>query len=608
MDQGYGGHQLQPYPNQQQMWANFYGSGGGPPGGGEVGGPRPGYPPHLQPGPGMEPPWWQPGHPGPPDLGPYRLGGPPGPGAPGMPPAPGPWALRGPRPRGERRGPGRPRLTNKGGERPRSAGLPGAQFPSPYPDTGPGPGLPDMLGVGDHKRGPGRPKAMLDPNSPKVPGDTTKNGNKKRYTCEVCQKRFSTAWYVRVHRRSHNGERPYVCNNCGKGFMLPNVLQVHLRKCEKNNPPGGGGGPGPQPSLEAGEAPNQSPNSSSGGGAGAGPGFPQQHPGYSGPAMAPGPYNQRYLGGPVFGPGDPPGPGMPPLAPAPGSFPGPGDPAPYPGLAPPPPHSPQLERSPPGPGAQFSPMYSPNSNLPISSDSEHHFLANDKPRDKGGGPLGAPEAKTTSAPPGADPSLYSAPCETSSEDKSVTEDHLKHRPFSCEMCDKRFTQKCNLVTHMRLHTGDKPYKCEFCDKRFTQKGNLDAHIKTHTKEKPFQCTLCPKTFAFKSSLQAHHRGHQTGCPDLELDEDLDSYKENAKMTAAELEAGTNGGLGDSCPEDEDEEDDPDQSPPGPGSVSPPPLPQFGATIQQFNSKGLNSSPENDISKLTDTRQTVAMLQ
>merc|ERR1712016_312168 len=123
------------------------------------------------------------------------MGGP----GPGMPPAPGPRTLRGPRPRGER-------------------------------------------------RGPGRPKALLDPNAPKVPGETTKNGNKKRYTCEVCQKRFSTAWYVRVHRRSHNGERPYVCNNCGKGFMLPNVLQVHLRKCEKNNPPAPGSAPvGPAP-------------------------------------------------------------------------------------------------------------------------------------------------------------------------------------------------------------------------------------------------------------------------------------------------------------------------------------------------------------------------
>merc|ERR1719270_1907825 len=105
-----------------------------------------------------------------------------------------------------------------------------------------------MMGgmMGDHKRGPGRPKALLDPNSPKVPGDTTKNGNKKRYTCEICQKRFSTAWYVRVHRKSHSGERPYICHNCGKGFMLPNVLQVHLRKCEKNNPNSNVSKKGPQ--------------------------------------------------------------------------------------------------------------------------------------------------------------------------------------------------------------------------------------------------------------------------------------------------------------------------------------------------------------------------
>ena len=68
--------------------------------------------------------------------------------------------------------------------------------------------------------------------------------NKKRYVCEICQKRFSTAWYVRVHRKSHNGERPYICHNCGKGFMLPNVLQVHLRKCEKTAA-AGGGPPGP---------------------------------------------------------------------------------------------------------------------------------------------------------------------------------------------------------------------------------------------------------------------------------------------------------------------------------------------------------------------------
>ena len=580
MDQGYQGAHQMPYPNQQQMWANFYGSGGGPPGGGDPSRYPPLPPTHM----GMEPSgWWQ-GHGGP-DLGPYRMGGPPGP---GMPPAPGAWAMRGPRPRGERRGPGRPRLTNKsdarGDNRPRSAGLPGAaQFPSPYPD-----GLPSEM-MGDHKRGPGRPKALLDPNSPKVPGDTTKNGNKKRYTCEVCQKRFSTAWYVRVHRRSHNGERPYVCNNCGKGFMLPNVLQVHLRKCEKNNPPGAGAGPGSQSSLE-GEAPNQSPNSNNSGPPGFRPGYndgsslapqSQTHPGYPAPGTMGG-YNQRYLAGmgsPPFSSGLGASDGaMQSLSAPGGTFPGDqgGGSGGYPGM--PPSHSPHsgLDRS---PGSQFSPLYSPNSNnLPISSDnSEHHFLANDKPRDKGGG--GHEVTRSTSA----------------------DEEQIKtHRPFACEMCDKRFSQKCNLVTHMRLHTGDKPYKCEFCEKRFTQKGNLDAHIKTHTKEKPFQCTLCSKRFAFKSSLQAHMRGHQNGCPDVD-EEDLDTFKEQEHMS--EFEGKTNG-VGDSCNEDEDDDEDNDDLSP----CMSPPLPQFGATIQQFNSKGLNSSPENDISKLTDSRQTVAMLQ
>merc|ERR1719412_1531825 len=299
-------HQMGGYPNQTQMWANFYGPGsGGPPG------EHPARFPH-------------PGAGGPPDMGPYRMGTP---GLGGL--APGPWALRGPRPRGERRGPGRPRLTTKGerGSRGRAVTHPtdDPQFPTPFPD-----GLaPDMMGgPPDMKRGPGRPKALLDPNVPKVPGETTKNGNKKRYTCEICQKRFSTAWYVRVHRRSHNGERPYVCNNCGKGFMLPNVLQVHLRKCEKNNPPVGGGGGQPGQNSET-DPPSQSPSQ---GGTGGPQGFPagypdggqnlssQQSAGYPGMAG----YNQRYLGGlgsPTFNPGM--SSELPPMSGGHGSYPGP---------------------------------------------------------------------------------------------------------------------------------------------------------------------------------------------------------------------------------------------------------------------------------------------
>ena len=213
MDPSYPPHQMS-YSNQQQMWANFYGSTEGTSRDSRF--PDSEFvPPHMR----QERGWWAGSH--------WHDGG-------HFPGHHAPWAPQAPPPRGERPGPGRPRSTAKRerGSRRGSSGLSGVQqFPSSVGDGG-------LLG-GDTKRGPGRPKSILDPNAPKLPGETTKNGKQKRYTCEICQKKFSTGWYVRVHRRSHNGERPYVCTHCGKGFMLPNVLQVHLRKCEKNlNRPG----------------------------------------------------------------------------------------------------------------------------------------------------------------------------------------------------------------------------------------------------------------------------------------------------------------------------------------------------------------------------------
>ncbi|CAG4958430.1 unnamed protein product [Colias eurytheme] len=46
--------------------------------------------------------------------------------------------------------------------------------------------------------------------------------------CPVCDKRLSTASYMRVHMRTHTGERPYKCYVCGFGFITASKMHRHV--------------------------------------------------------------------------------------------------------------------------------------------------------------------------------------------------------------------------------------------------------------------------------------------------------------------------------------------------------------------------------------------
>ncbi|XP_056145886.1 zinc finger protein Helios [Lampris incognitus] len=77
------------------------------------------------------------------------------------------------------------------------------------------------------------------------------------------------------------------------------------------------------------------------------------------------------------------------------------------------------------------------------------------------------------------------------------------RPFQCSQCGVSFTQKGNLLRHIKLHTGEKPFKCPFCSYACRRRDALTGHLRTHAVGKPHKCSFCGRSYKQRTSLEEH---------------------------------------------------------------------------------------------------------
>ena len=91
--------------------------------------------------------------------------------------------------------------------------------------------------------------------------------------------------------------------------------------------------------------------------------------------------------------------------------------------------------------------------------------------------------------------------------------NYKKSVFLCEQCNKEYSSSDGLKRHKLIHSSadGKPFSCGVCDNRFSRNDTLGLHIKkahadpnTPTEEKErYPCIQCDKTFSRKDVLIKH---------------------------------------------------------------------------------------------------------
>ncbi|XP_034030372.1 zinc finger and BTB domain-containing protein 49-like [Thalassophryne amazonica] len=116
-----------------------------------------------------------------------------------------------------------------------------------------------------------------------------------------------------------------------------------------------------------------------------------------------------------------------------------------------------------------------------------------------------PDIKDFISPPSRLKSSFHDPASLVFHHYHGNSEESREKPYSCSVCEKRFSNCSHLAAHIRTHTGERPYRCEICRKTFITTSALNRHQTIHTEGKHYVCNYCGKSFKWMESLGRHVR-------------------------------------------------------------------------------------------------------